>query len=445
MINNMDDIKKEELNIFWFRRDLRLNDNAGLFEALKNSNSVLPLFIFDTEILDKLQSKEDKRVVFIHNAISKLQNELFKVGSSMLVMQGSPLSVFEDLLNKYSIGSVYANSDYEPATIERDNKISELLKSKGIAYKLLKDHVIFEKSELVKEDGSPFQIFTPYSKVWKQKLKALHIESYSSETLLNNFYKTKPIQIPFLNEIGFKNVEFIAPEPIIDQNIIRQYDETRNFPFIKGTSNLSVHLRFGTISVRELIKISLDLNEQFLNELIWREFFMMILYHYPYVADECFKKKYNYIDWRNNEDEFKKWCLGETGYPIVDAGMRELNETGLMHNRVRMIVASFLTKHLLIDWRWGEAYFAEKLLDFELSSNNGNWQWSAGCGCDSTPYFRIFNPYEQTKRFDANLIYTQKWVKNLNELDYPAPIVEHKFARERALKVYKAALDHFKM
>ncbi len=437
--------KEDKLNIFWFRRDLRLNDNAGLFEALKNSNSVLPLFIFDTEILDKLQSKEDKRVVFIHNAISKLQNELLKVGSSILVMQGNPLSVFEDLLNKYSISSVYANSDYEPATIERDNKIFELLKSRGIDFKLLKDHVIFEKSEIVKEDGSPFQIFTPYSKVWKQKLKGLNIESYSSEKLLNNFYKTKPIQIPSLHEIGFQNVEFIAPEPIIDQNIIRQYDETRNFPFIKGTSNLSVHLRFGTISVRELIKISLDLNEQFLNELIWREFFMMILYHYPYVADECFKKKYNYIDWRNNEEEFRIWCLGETGYPIVDAGMRELNETGLMHNRVRMIVASFLTKHLLIDWRWGEAYFAEKLLDFELSSNNGNWQWSAGCGCDSTPYFRIFNPYEQTKRFDANLIYTQKWVKNLNEIDYPAPIVEHKFARDRALKVYKAALDHFKM
>lgn len=445
MIKNIDGHEKAELSIFWFRRDLRLNDNAGLFEALKNSNSVLPLFIFDTEILEKLPGKEDKRVVFIHNAISKLQNEILKVGSSMLVMHGSPLSIFEKLFNKYTITSVFANSDYEPTTIERDNKILDLLKSKGIVFKLFKDHVIFEKSEIVKEDGSPFKIFTPYSKVWKHKLKQVKIDMFSSEKLLNNFYKTKPIHIPSLDEIGFRNIEIIIQQPVIDKNIIRQYHETRNFPYIKGTSNLSVHLRFGIISIRELVKIALDLNEQFLNELIWREFFMMILYHHPYVTNECFKKKYNYIVWRNNEEEFEKWYSGETGYPIVDAGMRELNETGFMHNRVRMIVASFLTKHLLIDWRWGEAYFAEKLMDFELSSNNGNWQWSAGCGCDAAPYFRVFNPLEQIKKFDANLIYTKKWVKNLNESDYPAPIVEHKFARERFLKIYKTTLENYKI
>jgi deoxyribodipyrimidine photo-lyase len=431
-----------ELIIFWFRRDLRLNDNAGLFEALKNDNSVLPLFIFDSEILEKLPGTEDKRVAFIYDAILNLQNELLKVGSSMLVLHGNPLSVFENLLNTYTIVSVYANSDYEPTTIERDLKILIFLKNKGIAFKLFKDQVVFEKSEIVKEDGSPFKIFTPYSKVWKYKLNQVKIEVFQSEKMLNNFYKTKPFQIPSLDEIGFKNVEIIHSRPLIDINIIRQYHETRNFPFINGTSNLSVHLRFGTLSVRELVKIAIDLNEQFLNELIWREFFMMILYHYPYVANECFKKKYNYIVWRNNEEEFKKWCLGETGYPIVDAGMRELNETGLMHNRVRMIVASFLTKHLLIDWRWGEAYFAEKLLDFELSSNNGNWQWSAGCGCDAAPYFRVFNPHEQIKKFDPNLIYTQKWVKNLNKADYPAPIIEHKFARERFLKIYKTTLEN---
>jgi deoxyribodipyrimidine photo-lyase len=440
MIENMDGHKKTELSIFWFRRDFRLNDNAGLFEALKNSNSVLPLFIFDTEILEKLPSKEDKRVVFIHNAISKLQNELVKIGSSMLVIHGSPLVVIKELLNKYNISAVFANSDYEPDAIERDNKISDLLKSKGIEFKLLKDQVIFEKSEIVKDDGSPFKIFTPYSKAWKHKLNQAKIESFSSEKLLNNFYKAKPFHIPSLDEIGFKKIETIDCQPIIDKNIIRNYHETRNLPYIQGTSNLSVHLRFGTISVRELAKIALDLNEQFLNELIWREFFMMILYHYPIVTRECFKKKYNSIPWRNNEEEFKKWCSGETGYPIVDAGMRELNETGLMHNRVRMIVASFLTKHLLIDWRWGEAYFAEKLLDFELSSNNGNWQWSAGCGCDAAPYFRIFNPYEQVKRFDPDLIYTKKWVKNLNKSDYLNPIVEHKLARERFLKVFKTSL-----
>jgi deoxyribodipyrimidine photo-lyase len=371
---NKDVHKKIELSIFWFRRDLRLENNAGLFEALKNSNSVLPLFIFDTEILEKLPGKEDKRVVFIHKAISKIQNELLEIGSSMLVMHGNPLSVFKKLLDEYNITSVYANSDYEPTTIERDNKIFDLLKNNGIAFKLLKDQVIFEKSEILKEDGSPFKIFTPYSKAWKQKLNQVKIFMFPSENLLNNFYKTKPIHISSLDEIGFRNIEIITSKPIIDKNVILKYHETRNFPFINGTSNLSVHLRFGTISIRELVTIALDLNEQFLNELIWREFFIMILYHYPYVVNECFKKKYNYIDWRNNEEEFKKWCLGVTGYPIVDAGMRELNETGFMHNRVRMIVSSFLTKHLLIDWRWGEAYFAEKLLDFELSSNNGNWQ-----------------------------------------------------------------------
>ena len=439
---HLDVDKSTELSIFWFRRDLRLNDNAALFEALKNNNSVLPLFIFDTEILEKLPSKEDKRIVFIHHHIAKLQTELIKLGSSLLVMHGSPMAVFEKLVSNFTISSVYANTDYEPETIARDHNIFNLLKNKGIAFKLFKDQVIFEKSEIIKNNGTPFQVFTPYSKAWKNKLKENKTPLFSSEKLLNNFYKTSPFPIPTLTEIGFKNTEIINSEPIIDQNIIRTYDETRNFPYLKGTSNLSVHLRFGTISIRKLVNIALELNEQFLNELIWREFFVMILYHHPRVANECYKKQYNYIAWRNNEEEFKKWCSGETGYPIVDAGMRELNETGFMHNRVRMIVASFLTKHLLIDWRWGEAYFAEKLLDYELSSNNGNWQWSAGCGCDAAPYFRIFNPYEQIKKFDSNLTYTKKWVKNLKTPDYPTPIVEHTFARERFLKIFKTSLNN---
>lgn len=444
MDKNTTNNDKPEISIFWFRRDLRLKDNTGLFEALKNSKPVLPVFIFDSAILEKLRSDEDRRVVFIHKTISAIQNELLQVGSSLLVLHGSTELVFKNLMKEYTITSVYANTDYEPATIVRDNKISELLLSKGIHFKLFKDQVIFEKSEIVKEDGSPFKVFTPYSKVWKHKLNQEKKTHFPNENLLSNFYKTKPFNIPSLAEIGFKDIETISPLPIIDENIIRHYHETRNFPFLKGTSNLSVHLRFGTISIRALVEKALTLNESFLNELIWREFFMMILYHFPYVANGCFKKQYNNISWRNNEAEFEKWCLGETGYPIVDAGMRELNETGFMHNRVRMIVASFLTKHLLIDWRWGEAYFAEKLLDFELSSNNGNWQWSAGCGCDAAPYFRVFNPYEQIKKFDADLRYTQTWVKNLNESNYPAPMVEHKFARERFLKTYKTTLDQYK-
>ena len=431
-----------EISIFWFRRDFRLNDNAGLFHALKNSKPVLALFIFDTEILERLPSKEDKRVVFIHHAISKLQHELLKVGSSLLVIHGKPLSVFENLLKKYSIKSVFANSDYEPSSIMRDKSIVDLLASKNITFQLFKDHVIFEKSEILKEDGTPFKVFTPYSRAWKKKFNQDKICTFASESLLANFLKAQQFQLPTLSEIGFTDTASYDIQPIIDENIIRNYHKTRNLLGIIGTSNLSVHLRFGTISIRELAMKASKLNEEYLNELIWRDFFMMILFQFPYVADGCFKKKYANIGWRNNEEEFDKWCKGETGYPIVDAGMRELNETGLMHNRVRMIVASFLIKHLLIDWRWGEAYFAEKLLDYELASNNGNWQWSAGCGCDATPYFRVFNPYEQIRKFDPDLIFTKKWVKNLDKSDYPTPIVEHKFARERFLEVFKSTLDN---
>ena len=433
---------KNEISIFWFRRDFRLNDNAGLYQALRNSKSVLGLFIYDTEILEKLPNKEDKRVAFIHHAIKLLQDELMKVGSSLLVVHGKPLSIFEDLLTKYTIQSVFANSDYEPSSIVRDKCIADLLAGKNIPFQLSKDHVIFEKSEIMKEDGTPFKVFTPYSRAWKRKFHQDEISTFPSEGLLENFLKTQEFQIPTLSEIGFKETGLYDIQPIVDENIIRHYDETRNLPGVNGTSNLSVHLRFGTISIRELALKAAELNEQFLNELIWRDFFMMILFQYPYVADGCFKKKYENIKWRNNEEEFDKWCKGETGYPIVDAGMRELNETGLMHNRVRMIVASFLIKHLLLDWRWGEAYFAEKLLDYELSSNNGNWQWSAGCGCDAAPYFRVFNPYEQIRKFDPEFVYVRKWVKNLDEFTYPAPVVEHKFARERVLDVYKSTLDN---
>jgi len=432
---------KEEVCLFWFRRDLRISDNAGLFQALSSNIPVLPIFIFDTDILDKLQNKKDARVSFIYISLLNLQEKFVKAGSSLLVLKGRPKEVIEQLLEKYSIRAVYINHDYELAAIERDKEISELLKKQKIALHSFKDQVIFERSEITKNDGTPYTIFTPYSKIWKQKLSETTIKKFASEKLLGNLYKTNPLRLPTLKEIGFLAVETLPTAPFISKSIIRNYHETRNIPSVEGTTNLSTHLRFGTISIRELVKIASELNEQWLNELIWREFFMMILFHFPYVTTGSFKKKYDFIVWRNNENEFDKWCKGETGYPIVDAGMRELNETGLMHNRVRMIVASFLTKHLLIDWRWGEAYFAEKLLDFELSSNNGNWQWAAGCGCDSAPYFRIFNPYEQVKRFDPDLIYIRKWVKNLNELDYPPPIVDHKFARERVLRVYKTALE----
>lgn len=427
------------ITVFWFRRDLRLHDNHGLFEALKNSNEVLPVFIFDKTILNKLSVKKDKRVSFIHQTIKKINDELLKVGSSLMVLNDEPINAFKTISESFTIKDVFANHDYEPYAIDRDLKIKEWLKAKNISFHTFKDQVIFEKGEVMKPDGNPYTIFTPYSKIWKRKLAEEKIKTFESENLLSNLIKTKLFHFPALYEIGFENLEDEFSPKIIDSNLISNYHLTRNLPAVNGTSKLSIHLRFGTVSVRELAKVGLELNEQWLNELIWREFFMMILFHFPYVVNKSFKKKYENIKWRNNETEFKKWCDGETGYPIVDAGMRELNQTGFMHNRVRMVVASFLTKHLLIDWLWGEAYFAEKLLDYELSSNNGNWQWAAGCGCDAAPYFRIFNPSEQTKKFDTDMLYIKKWINNFTA-DYLPPIVEHTFARKRALEVFKKSL-----
>lgn len=426
-----------EVTLFWFRRDLRIADNTGLYHALKENSNVLPLFIFDTDILDKLTEKADRRVSFIYKALTNLQREFAKAGSSLLVRKGNPVEVFRQLAGEFQIDAIYCNHDYEPQAIERDKNVLNFLKSGGIAFKTFKDQVIFEKSEIVKADGTPYTVFTPYSKLWKQNLTAGNSAIRESEKIPANLYKTSPLHFPSIEDIGFLETSAPDPVPEINEAVIRNYHLTRNLPYLQGTSNMSVHLRFGTVSVRRLVKIALELNEQWLNELIWREFFMMILYQFPQVANKSFREKYNFIAWRNNEEEFGRWCRGETGYPIVDAGMREMNATGLMHNRVRMIIASFLTKDLLIDWRWGEAYFAEKLLDYELSSNNGNWQWAAGTGCDAAPYFRIFNPYEQANKFDPELVYTKRWVKNISQPDYPKPIVDHKYARDRALKTYK--------
>jgi len=431
----------DKLNVFWFRRDLRLNDNNALYNALNSNIKVLPIFIFDKEILDKLTNKADKRVSVIYNLILTLQQKIVDCGSSLLVLYGNTQEVFEKLTIQYKINAVYTNNDYEPKAIERDSKIAQLLNKKNIKFLSYKDQVIFEKSEILKPDGKLYTVFTPYSKIWKKNLDIKKIENFTSENLLKNLVKTTPFNMPKIESIGFIDTKFKIENYKINKKIIENYHNTRNFPYIDGTSNLSVHLRFGTVSIRELVKIAVNINQQWLNELIWREFFMMILYHFPKVENSAFKTKYESIPWRNNEQEFQKWCEGNTGYPIVDAGMRQLNQTGLMHNRVRMIVASFLTKHLLIDWRWGELYFAEKLLDFELSSNNGNWQWASGSGCDAVPYFRIFNPYEQVKRFDPDLLYIKKWVSNLNEFSYQQPIVDHKFARERAIMTYKKGLN----
>lgn len=433
---------KPSVNIMWFRRDLRLQDNAALYHALKSSHPVLPIFIFDRNILDTLDDKADRRVSFIHAALHKMQEPLTNLGSSLEVYDGFPADIFRLLSETYQLEKVFTNHDYEPYAWERENMIAKLLNDQNISLHTFKDQVFFEKEEVIKEDGTPYTVFTPYAKKWKATLTEFYLRAFPTEQYFANFYKQPAKKIPSLAEIGFQKTCQLFPSPQIPEETIRKYGERRNFPALKnGTSKMSVHLRFGTVSIRQLVKYALTANEAYLNELIWRDFYQMILWHFPKVAKGMsFKPAYENIQWRNNEEEFQQWCAGMTGYPIVDAGMRELNTTGYMHNRVRMIVASFLTKHLLIDWRWGEAYFAEKLLDFDLAANNGGWQWASGSGCDAAPYFRIFNPALQTEKFDKGLAYITKWVPEFQAFSYPKPIVVHEVARKRALEVYSKAL-----
>lgn len=431
---------KPVVNIFWFRRDLRLYDNAGLYHALRGDHPVLPVFIFDRNILDELEDKTDRRVEFIHLALQEIQQQLVKLGSSLDVRYGKPVDIYKELLREYDVKTIFTNHDYEPYAKERDSLVEKLLQENGTVFCTFKDQVILEKDEVLKDDGKPYTVFTPYSRKWKAVLTDFHLKPYTNKKYFKNFYKQPGRKMPALKEMGFESTGLSFPEKEWKGQVIRNYKEQRDIPSVQGTSQLSVHLRFGTISIRTLAAEAGALNETFLNELIWRDFYHMILWHFPKVVGHAFKTEYDKIRWRNNEKEFKAWCDGKTGYPIVDAGMRELNATGFMHNRVRMIVASFLTKHLLIDWRWGEAYFAKKLLDFDLAANNGGWQWAAGSGCDAAPYFRVFNPYLQTKKFDPELKYVRKWVPEFEELTYPQPIVQHEVARKRCLEVYGTAL-----
>ena len=433
----MEKIIDSSTAIFWFRRDLRLEDNTGLHHALKENDSVLPLFIFDTEILDQLDDKHDKRIAFIYLNLQALKTQLEKLGSSFLILYGDPVDIFKSLHPK----CVYTNHDYEPYAIKRDSEVAGILESKGSQLFSYKDQVIFEKNEIVKDDSRPYTVFTPFSKKWKSSLTGSQIKSFPDRQYFNHLKKIPALPLPSLKDIGFENASVTFPKKDIDENIIKSYQQKRDFPALDAASHLSVHLRFGTVSIRKVVQVALKKSETWLNELIWREFYQMILWHFPKVVSHSFKTEYDKIAWRNNETEFESWCNGTTGYPIVDAGMRELNETGFMHNRVRMITASFLTKHLLIDWRWGEAYFAKKLLDYDLAANNGNWQWAAGTGCDAAPYFRIFNPALQTTKFDPKLEYIRKWVPEFEDKNYYKPIVDHAFARERALRTYKVALS----
>ncbi|MET0465486.1 MAG: deoxyribodipyrimidine photo-lyase, partial [Chitinophagaceae bacterium] len=413
---------KSPVNICWFRRDLRLDDNAAFYHALKGANPVVPVFIFDKNILDELEDRADRRVEFIREALLHMQEQLEKKGATLDVRYGTPEEVFKDLLKDYKVEKVFTNGDYEPYARDRDQKIANILKDSGASFHSYKDQVIFEKNEVVKDDGTPYTVYTPYSRKWKAILNEFYLKSYPCKKYYRNLFQHAPKQIPSLASMDFTEVNKPFPSVKWKPATVKDYKNQRDFPGIDGgTTHLGVHLRFGTISVRELAREAGTLSETFLGELIWRDFFQTILWHFPRVVQYSFRPEYDKIKWRNNEEEFRAWCKGETGYPIVDAGMRELNATGFMHNRVRMITASFLSKHLLIDWRWGEAYFGEKLLDYDLSANNGNWQWAAGTGCDAAPYFRIFNPYIQTKKFDSALTYIKKWVPEFEELTYPRP------------------------
>ena len=433
---------KQPLNIFWFRRDLRLDDNIGFYKALTSEHPVLPVFIFDSEILDELP-EDDSRVTFIYEALQKMRKILQNENESSLAMfHGKPIDVYKQLIEAYDIHTVFTNHDYEPYARERDFEIKELLSDHNIEFKTFKDQVVFEQDEVVKKDGKPYMVYTPYMRVWKALFRSQNLENYDTEPHFDNLIKNSDLPNLNLSDIGFIRSDQKISEYTVTSALIQDYEETRNYPAKDSTSRLGPHLRFGTVSVRKMVqKAIIEDNEIFWQELIWREFFMQILWHFPHTAKDSFKSKYDRIEWRNNEDEFKLWCEGETGYPLVDAGMRELNETGFMHNRIRMLVGSFLCKHLLIDWRWGEAYFAEKLHDYEMSSNIGNWQWVAGSGVDAAPYFRIFNPTSQIQKFDKNHDYIKKWVPDYQELTYPHPMVDHKMARERCLQTYKEAVN----
>ena len=446
-----------KVNIFWFRRDLRLHDNAGLYHALKGEHPVLPVFIFDSNILDELEDRNDARVEFLQKTLSDLSDALKALGSSILVRHGDPSAIWQELLREFDIQAVYTNRDYEPYAINRDETVQQLLQSRNIPLHTYKDHVIFEKEEVTKDDGLPYTVFTPYSRKWRTALQSrmaqhitesgkavsvsFYLKPYPNQDYFSNFFQTLPYPVPTLQELGFVPSGIEIPSKVVNRAVIKNYDKTRDFPGISGTSKLGIHFRFGTISIREKALRAAELNEIYLNELIWRDFYSMILWHFPHVATRAFKPAYDQIEWRHDEADFQQWCAGQTGYPLVDAGMRELNATGFMHNRVRMVTASFLTKHLLLDWRWGEAYFAKKLLDFDLASNNGGWQWAAGCGTDAAPYFRVFNPAAQQEKFDKDLKYIKQWVPEYGTSAYPEPMVEHKMARERCLKVYKEGLD----
>ncbi len=447
------------MNLFWHRRDLRIRDNVGLYhaaevESKEVSTKLQPIFIFDPQILTPLKDRSDHRVTLIYDWLEELKAEYQSLGGDLWTFFGDPVEVFKHLQTKLKISSVYTNHDYEPLARKRDDDVKKALGEMNIHFQSFKDQVIFEKNEILSGEGRPYTVCTPFKKKWlsqfqKQKIKTdlsvfekslNKISSADSKAIEKKIEKRIEKKWVTLAEMDFSRSSIRAPVYNITSERISVYDKTRDFPFLPGTTLLGTALRFGKVSVREMANLGHEQNATWLSELIWREFFMQILFHFPQVTKQSFRTQYEKVAWRKDKNDFEKWKLGQTGYPIVDAGMRELNQTGYMHNRVRMIVGSFLTKHLLIHWYHGERYFAEKLFDFDLSANNGNWQWVAGTGCDAAPYFRIFNPESQTEKFDPKGEYIRRWVPEFGTTRYPEKMVEHSFARERALTEFKKAL-----
>ena len=447
--------------LVWLRRDLRLFDHAALYHALTSGAQVICVFIFDKAILDSLP-RSDRRVAFIHASLCELKQELNALGSDLIVRHGSATALIPRLADEFDADAVYANRDYEPDAIERDEQIEDHLSSEGKSLHLFKDQVIFERDEILNLSGLMYQVFTPYKRAWLAKLNEQALASYQIRPHLQHLKPCAVSPMPDLAQLGFDAVSVAHLLPGMDGgeqlfndfcNRIDGYHDARNFPAQKGVSYLSVHLRFGTVSIRELARTANQIGSQgaqtWLSELIWREFYQQLLWHRPELVTHTFKTEYDTLPFPNNPDYFAAWCAGQTGFPLVDAAMRQLNQTGFMHNRLRMVAASFLVKDLLIDWRWGERYFATHLNDFDLSANNGGWQWAASTGCDAQPYFRIFNPTTQSQRFDPHGQFIRRYCPELAHLNdknihapppqenYPAPLVDHATQRQAALTLFK--------
>ncbi|MDP3679050.1 MAG: deoxyribodipyrimidine photo-lyase [Methylotenera sp.] len=467
-----------EKSLVWFRRDLRDFDHAALYHALKHSAQVYCAFVFDTEILDKLTDKADRRVAFIWESVRELKAALQNKGGDLIVLHGRAADEIPTLANTLQVQAVFTNHDYEPSAIARDLLVEAQLQTSNIAFHHYKDQVIFEKDEVLTMTGKSYSVFTPYKNRWLNTVNDFYLKAYPVDAYLHHLAKPETNDLISLELLGFQRTNLShmrlptgmsgSAELFADfSERIQRYKEARDFPAVKGVSYLSVHLRFGTISIRHLVRTALQLGgagaETWASELIWRDFYFQILHHHPQLADgKAFKPEFEALPFPNNPDYFQAWCDGKTGYPLVDAAMRQLNNTGFMHNRLRMVAASFLVKDLLIDWRWGERYFAEKLIDFDFSANNGGWQWAASTGCDAQPWFRIFNPITQSEHFDANGRFIRKYVTELvncndKEIhapwlmpplrqtaintvvgrDYPQPIVDHASQRALALVLYK--------